>query len=243
MTTQEKFSLKWDDFQENVNTAFGSLREDTDFSDVTLACEDGRQVEAHKVILASSSPVFHNLIIRNKHSHPLIYMRGVKFDDLVAILDFLYYGVANVYQNNLETFFNFAEELKLKGLNGSGNSKEKSFNTPHKTTPNQKPECKTNIYEIKHDETDSYEDVSKNKVAIDHEIDLADVQDMQKENKMKPFSCLECNKCFSLPGSLKTHLKIHTGIKPFSCSECDKSFNQKGNLKTHKMTHQLTHTE
>ena len=41
---------------DNVNSAFGNLIEDKDFSDVTLACEDGQQVEAHKVILAASSP-------------------------------------------------------------------------------------------------------------------------------------------------------------------------------------------
>ena len=40
---------------DNVNSAFGNLIEDKDFSDVTLACEDGQQVEAHKVILAASS--------------------------------------------------------------------------------------------------------------------------------------------------------------------------------------------
>ena len=34
---------------------FGNLIEDKDF-DVTLACEDGQQVEAHKVILAASNP-------------------------------------------------------------------------------------------------------------------------------------------------------------------------------------------
>jgi len=28
------------------------LKEDNNFADVTLACEDGQQVEAHKVILA-----------------------------------------------------------------------------------------------------------------------------------------------------------------------------------------------
>ena len=50
----EKLCLKWNDFQENTNVAFGSLRNDGDFSYVTLACEDGQQVEAHKVILASS---------------------------------------------------------------------------------------------------------------------------------------------------------------------------------------------
>ena len=55
MSTSEKFCLKWNDFQENISSAFGSLREDRDFSDVTLACEDGQQVEAHRVILAASS--------------------------------------------------------------------------------------------------------------------------------------------------------------------------------------------
>ena len=50
----EKLCLKWNDFQENTNAAFGSLRNDNDFSDITLACEDGQQVEAHKVILAAT---------------------------------------------------------------------------------------------------------------------------------------------------------------------------------------------
>ena len=53
----EKLCLQWNDFQENLNSAFGELRNDKEFSDVTLACEDGTQIEAHKVILASSSPL------------------------------------------------------------------------------------------------------------------------------------------------------------------------------------------
>ena len=48
----EKLRLQWNDFQDNIRTTFGNLREDNDFADVTLACEDGQQVEAHKVILA-----------------------------------------------------------------------------------------------------------------------------------------------------------------------------------------------
>ena len=54
----EKLCLKWNDFQENVTTAFGSLKKDNKFTDVTLACEDGQQIEAHKVILAACSPFF-----------------------------------------------------------------------------------------------------------------------------------------------------------------------------------------
>ena len=89
----EKLCLQWNDFQ-----AFGSLREEKEFADVTLACEDGQQVEAHKVILAASSPFFKNLLKRNRHPHPLIYMKGGKFENLLAIIDFLYCGEANFYQ-------------------------------------------------------------------------------------------------------------------------------------------------
>ena len=121
----EKLCLKWNDFQENVNAAFGSLREDKEFADVTLACEDGQQIEAHKVILAASSPFFQNLLKRNQHPHPLIYMKGIKFEDLLAIVDFLYNGEANVFQENLDSFLANAEELKLKGLMGQTEDVEK----------------------------------------------------------------------------------------------------------------------
>ena len=94
----EKLCLQWNDFQDNIKRAFGNLRGDNDFADVTLACEDGEQVEAHKVILAASSPFFKKLLGRNKHHRPVIYMRGMKSDDLVAIVDFLYRGEANVFQ-------------------------------------------------------------------------------------------------------------------------------------------------
>ena len=94
---EEKLCLKWNDFQDNVKSAFTSLRDSTDFADVTLACEDGKQIEAHKVILAASSPLFQAILKTNKHSHPMIYMRGLKSKDLNAMLDFLYYGEANVY--------------------------------------------------------------------------------------------------------------------------------------------------
>ena len=87
-----KLRLKWDDFQENAISVFGTLRDDREFADVTLACEDGHEVEAHKAILASSSPFFFNLLKRKKHPHPLIYMRGLKSEDLVAMIDFIYVG-------------------------------------------------------------------------------------------------------------------------------------------------------
>jgi len=90
--------------------------------DVTLACEDGQQIEAHKVILAASSPFFKKILARNKHPHPLIFIRGVKSVDLLAIVDFLYFGETKVFQENLDNFLEIAEELQLEGLmQNSGN--------------------------------------------------------------------------------------------------------------------------
>ena len=74
MTSSEKLCLQWNDFKQNINASLGDLRGDEDFTDVTLVCEDGQQVEAHKVILVASSPFFKELLRKNKHSHPLVYM-------------------------------------------------------------------------------------------------------------------------------------------------------------------------
>ena len=131
----EKLCLQWNDFKENITASFKSLRHDEDFADVTLACEDGKQVEAHKVILATSSPVFENILKRNKHAHPLLYMRGMKSEDLLAILDFLYCGETNVYQENLDSFLAIAEELQLKGLMGKSNEGEQEIPTKPSDVP------------------------------------------------------------------------------------------------------------
>ena len=81
MASSEKFCLRWNDFESNVSTAFRDLREEKDFFDVTLACDDSSQVAAHKVILAACSPFFREVLRRNPHQHPLLYLKGVKYKE------------------------------------------------------------------------------------------------------------------------------------------------------------------
>ena len=78
MQNSEKLCLKWNDFQENLNSSLGVLRNDQDFADVTLVCEDGTQIGTHRVILVSSSPFFMDMLRKNNHPHPMIYMRGLR---------------------------------------------------------------------------------------------------------------------------------------------------------------------
>merc|ERR1712129_86024 len=66
-----------------------------------------------------------NLLRRNKHPHPLIYMRGLKSEDLVAMIDYLYFGEVNIFQENLNSFLAVAEDFQLNGLMGSGDEEDK----------------------------------------------------------------------------------------------------------------------
>jgi len=116
MASSEKFCLRWNDFESNLSDAFRELREENDFFDVTLACDDDNQIQAHKVIISACSPFFRNVLRRNSHQHPLLYLKGVKYKELLSVLNFMYMGEVDVAQEELNSFLIVAEELRVKGL-------------------------------------------------------------------------------------------------------------------------------
>ena len=88
----DKLCLQWNDFRKNVNSAFGRLRTDKEFTDVTLACEDGQLMEAHKVILAASSPFFEKILQKTRHPHPLIYLKGSPQNNSASVVWVIFRG-------------------------------------------------------------------------------------------------------------------------------------------------------
>jgi len=140
MASSEKFCLKWNDFENNISQAFGHLRDEKELFDITLVCgETQEQVKAHKVVLAASSEFFRNILSRNPHQHPLLYLKGVKHKELVSILNFIYKGSVNIAQEELSSFLSVAEELKVKGLtqsqSQSPSNPNKNSHRPEKTSP------------------------------------------------------------------------------------------------------------
>ena len=115
----EKFTLKWNDFQPNVTKSFQRLRNEKDYSDVTLIGDDYQPLLAHKVVLSSSSEYFKNVLYSSRnHSSPVLCMEGVKKDDLTNVLDYIYNGELQIFQDDLDRFLLIAERLKLDGLTG-----------------------------------------------------------------------------------------------------------------------------
>ena len=64
-------------------------------------------------------------------------MRGIKHEILFAVVDFLYLGEANVFQESLDSFLEIAEELRLKGLMGQTDDATKTEKNNKYSNPEQ----------------------------------------------------------------------------------------------------------
>ena len=246
-----KIQLESNDFQENVHTTFVALRQDIDFTDVTLACEDDHQVEAHKVILAASSPFFRNMLKRNKHAHPLIYMRGIKSEDLEAIVDFLYYGEANICHENLETFLHIAKELDLKGLNKttveSSEETQKQYTEITKTPFSNENSFDTNQYKVRCNSSKDEGYIGTDATVAPHKEDFSGELDnkikslmVRGENMIKRrngmirvYVCQVCGK-EGESKNIKSHIEArHIEGLLIPCNLCGKTFRSRSTLLKH----------
>ena len=63
------------------------------------------------------------MLQENPCQHPVIIFRNVKFEDLAALVDFMYQGEVNVVQDQLASFLTTAELLAVQGLS-DGNGKD-----------------------------------------------------------------------------------------------------------------------
>ena len=126
----EKYCLKWSEFESNIRESFRKLREENTLFDVTLATDDGHTIQAHKMVLAAGSNLFSDMFMKMDHSNMLIYLKGIRKDELDHVIDFLYKGEASISQEELNKFMETAKDLKVKGLqnvsdNGQPYSEEK----------------------------------------------------------------------------------------------------------------------
>ena len=243
MQDSEKLCLKWNDFQANLKSTFGMLRNDNDFADVTLACEDGTQIETHKVVLATSSPFLMQVLQRNKHPHPLIYMRGIKSEDLVAMVDFLYHGEAKVNQENLDAFLALAEELKLKGLTGAAENSEKTDEHPENIVAVKNRDSKpipnlANTYRKGPDsEYSSGGLVSVQTEHLDQQIKsmMAMSENVLAYKNERARICKVCGKEGHIT-NIKTHIEANHIVSDVShsCDVCGKISRSRNGLRVHK---------
>ena len=110
-TGVKKLSLSDDRFEENASGTLRKLWGDKDFTDVTLATQDGETRDAHKVILSSCSKFFANILMKTHHINPFIYLRGVNMKELNLLLQFIYLGQCEVEKDDLEMVLSVGKEF------------------------------------------------------------------------------------------------------------------------------------
>lgn len=77
MTTQENYSLRWNNHQSHILQSFDALLQQKSLVDVTLVCSD-RSIRAHKVVLSACSPFFERVFNDTPCKHPVIVLKVSK---------------------------------------------------------------------------------------------------------------------------------------------------------------------
>ena len=112
--------LAWNQFDAQAPRTLSQLLDDKDFTDVTLASEDGQHIRAHQAILSSSSPFFRNILMKHKHNSPLIYLSGIKSSIIHSVISFIYTGSCGVLETDLEEFIRVGKYFSVSGIGEVG---------------------------------------------------------------------------------------------------------------------------
>ena len=122
------FSFTHSDFIQRAKNTAEVFWNDKTFTDITLVTCDDRQVHAHNIILTSFSGLFRNILDKNQHPKPLIYLKDITHSHLILILRFLYLGSCEVKSGDLEAFLATAKELKVEGIDQGLDQEERTGN-------------------------------------------------------------------------------------------------------------------
>ena len=230
--------MKWNDFQFNVSKSFNTLRKEEELFDVTLVSDDEQHIQAHKMILSASSEFFKNIIKKSNHSNPLIFLSGVTSIELYRVMDYIYEGEVQLLQDDLDSFLEIANKLKICGLYGVRTEKLEDAVEPNESKFE-------NHKEYKDEDVDVMQAVQRTKatertVAIslqENESSWAEAKQAVDELVIKDgdiWLCKTCGKTMKTNCHIRKHAEVHIEGLSFPCSSCNQTFRSRNILSKHK---------
>ena len=225
--SEEVVTLNYGHFESQAAKMLNNLICKEEFTDVTLVA-DGQQIKAHKFILSFCSPFFENMFKQNPHPHPLIYLKGVSFENLKGVIEFVYQGEIMVNQDMLASFLETGNDLQIKFF-------VEEENVCRSLEGNQSEQTR-------HSEDERAEIIcdTKNEVIGAEEMFLFEDENTQKGNQqsrlnrfMKEDEQFECDECDGKYRNLSRHKKTVHLKERFQCDQCDSILKRKDHLKQH----------
>ena len=165
-------------------------------------------------------------------------MNGIKWVQLTALVDFMYNGEVNIFQDDLDDFLTVAKELQLKGLQGNETENKEPDQEPNLHQLSVRPRKKSTIAKTNFSTLDTttldnlqeYETkVEPDITAIDEHIATYDELDEKIWSMMTrsngQWSCNLCGK----RSKDKTFITFHIETKHIEgashpCNQCGKFF-------------------
>ena len=171
-------------------------------------------------------------------------MMGLKYEDLVAIVDFIYNGEANVYQENLDSFLLLAEELKLKGLMPVGNTDQNIEKPVRPKQPSSKSILQiTNVNQASENsaayvnqKTDTIIAISEENMDLNEQINsMMNFSEVRHGSQGRGRICKVCGK-EGQRINIMDHIETHhiSGIS-LNCNLCGKTFRSRVSIRLHKL--------
>ena len=169
------------------------------FKDVTLVCDDLKQLRAHRNVLSFFSPFFEKLfsIEAEVGGNMVIILKGIKFVYMEAILKYLYLGEFEMDMDNEQTS-ELLSATKTLEIDSFGWLTEK---THHNKNLNSIKSISTTNDAV---EIENIKDRSEGDVSMPSEDGLETPRRVSIQNVTK---CPSCYRVFSGKRSLRIHLK------------------------------------
>ena len=232
------FFLKWNDFQSTVSQSFNILRQEEEFYDVTLVSEDEVQLFAHKLVLSACSSFFKNILKKNVHQSPLIYLSGISSNNMKKVLDYIYCGEVQLLYEQVDSFLEVAKELKISGLlptAGEDSEIQEHDNVKGEVVNNEQIfESKNEIYNVfksspiinintkEREIRYPYPITDNTSVGSGPDTDERVNEILTKEDGI--IKCMTCGKTGNHSSTMKRHAETHLEGLSYSCPTCDKTF-------------------
>ena len=255
MFSLQKYKLNWQAYEGHIKQMMETMLVTPEYADVTLITDDAIPIKANKAVLSSCSPVFKSIIENSNHHHPLVYMRGINYQELQPLIHFIYLGEAAIEEQQIEEFIKLAKSLAIKDIN------DDDFPSPDiKTKPtetNGRFDSEDNDFNrMKNDQNQHLvskqekENFSLNYLASNQGFITANEYDVKptitveesvKNNqrgrpnnrKIVSHNCQECNFQTSKKEEIKKHWNNKHSKEHFGCSECLYYCKSEGQLSFH----------
>ena len=171
----------------------------------------------------------------------MIYLSGVNSANLSFILDYIYQGEVQIYQEDLDNFLDVAQKLKIEGLisdnkvpdgelksevTDSLNNVEEESYVPMKVNPSRRRDTQNSIYK---------KEVARIDFAGTSNLEEVDQKIEELTDRVNGvWTCKACGKTSQRKRDLGWHIETHLDGLSFPCNDCEKTFRSRSALDNHR---------